>query len=331
MSSVAEDLCVMVLSYNRPEYLLETVRSVLSMRLRPGRVVVLDNGSTAPVKEALREELDQGGEWIGADPGHPSIWNFRRAIDMADREYFMMMHDDDRLLPDFATETLGFLRSHPDVIAVATNAYVIDGQGRRLSERLAPPEKERETVFMDQADLALHYSRSFIPFPSVVYRNGFPQKVPMREEYGKVGDSLFLCQLARLGPMAFIDRPLFEYRVHGEQDSSVWPFDEIRRRDDILLEMMQGDRRLNEVRRNLAKFETKQAVLAVLTTLLGSRSLRQMIKRMDDVRSPMFNPTLIPWILMEDRRNMTLLVRKLRGAMVGRWTPSGQATKQKDV
>jgi len=307
------DLCILILSYNRPEYLRQAVQSVLAQKVPPRRIIVLDNGSTAPVKEHIENELAQGVEWIGADAGHPSIWNFRRAVSLAQGQFFMMMHDDDRLLPEFTDRTLKFLAQHPEVIAVACNAFVIDDDGNRMGGRLCREGRLPEKIFSDQADLVLHYSRSFLPFPSIIYRNGFPQKVPMLEEYGKVGDSLFLCQLAEHGKMAYLDQALFEYRVHSGQDSSTWPFEEIRQRDDMLMEMVRGDgSRLKAVRRNLSRFETKQAIMSLLATFMTSRSIGKTLHKMEDLRSPLFNPLHIPLIFIEERRNIALLSKKIR-------------------
>jgi len=306
------DLCIMVLSFNRPEYLRQTLSSILGQRLRPKRIMVLDNGSTLPVKEHIKNELDQGVEWIGADPGHPSIWNFRRAMELAEGKYFMMMHDDDRLLPQFTERMVTFLEAHPDVIAVACNAHVIDDSGNRVGSRLCREEREKEKIFKDQPELVLHSSRSFLPFPSIVYRNGLPQKVPLKEEYGKVGDSIFLCELAEHGKMAYLDEALFEYRVHSGQDSSIWPFNEIRHRDDIFMDMVKNDKRYrSKIRRNLSRFETRQALMTVLTCMMTERSIRNALRKMWDVRSPLFNPCHIPAIMIEERRNIVLLSRRI--------------------
>ena len=181
---------------------------------------------------------------------------------------------------------------------------------------LCRDEKRDELIFKDQAEMVLHYSRSFLPFPSLVYRYGRPQEVPMREEYGKVGDSLFLCQLAEKGELAYLNLPLFEYRVHSGQDSSTWPFDEIRRRDDILLEMVADEKSISRaVKHNLSRFETKQATLAVLSTYLTSRSIRKTFQKMSDVRSPLFNPLLIPLIVLDERRNITLFLKRMRKSL----------------
>ena len=138
----------------------------------------------------------------------------------------------------------------------------------------------------------------------------------MREEYGKVGDSLFLCQLAEKGELAYLNLPLFEYRVHSGQDSSTWPFDEIRRRDDILLEMVADEKSISRaVKHNLSRFETKQATLAVLSTYLTSRSIRKTFQKMSDVRSPLFNPLLIPLIVLDERRNITLFLKRMRKSL----------------
>ena len=299
------DLCVLILSYNRPTYLKEAVQSVLCQDVLPLSITILDNGSSPDIRNDLREELDHGVLWEGAEKANPSIWNFRRAIRMAGGKYFYMMHDDDRLLPSFLGKMYDFLEAHEDIIAVGCNAELIDGDGKCLGNSLVRKSSKDVRIFDNQMEMALLYSKDFIPFPSVVYRNGFPQKVPLNEENGKVGDAFFLCELASHGKMAYLDQALFQYRIHGGQDSMVFPFDQLRRMDEHLLTLTKSDPKIHSrVLRNVSRFETKQALLSVFVTMSKTRAPRKIIACIEKVRTPYFNPIHIPWIVRNDWRNV---------------------------
>jgi hypothetical protein len=75
------------------------------------------------------------------------------------------------------------------------------------------------------------YTRTYLAFPSVLYRTPFPAEVPMQEEYGQVADVVFLCELARLGVVAYVNEVLWEYRVHHGQDSNRFKQEFLRRLD----------------------------------------------------------------------------------------------------
>ncbi|MGD0817675.1 MAG: glycosyltransferase family A protein [Methanomassiliicoccales archaeon] len=288
------DVTIFILSYNRPQYLKEALDSVLKQETKPQKIIVLDNGSNQEVNEIIQTEVSNGVEWIGSDINHPSIWNFRRAIEIARGKYFIMMHDDDRLLPHYLGSMFDYLERNPDVIAVGCNAFIIDGNGKRFGTSLIKFENEIIVTYSNPGEMAHLYTHSFLPYPSVLYRNGFPQKVPLREEYGQVGDSLFLCELTKYGKISYINNEGFEYRIHKGQDSSYIPFELIRYRNELLLEMAKGnDLLIKKMTHNIAVAETKLALMEIANVAIKTKSIRQVIQKMEKVRSPNFNPFLI--------------------------------------
>jgi glycosyltransferase involved in cell wall biosynthesis len=308
------DLSVLILSYNRPEYLKEAVRSVLLQDVIPISITILDNGSSPDVKSNLMEEIDQGVTWEGALETSPSIWNFRRAMKMARGKYFYLMHDDDRLLPGFLGKMFDYLEKNEHVIAIGCNANVIDAKGNGSGITLLKKGKTDVIVFNGPPEMALQYARSFIPFPSIVYRTGFPQKVPLKEEDGKVGDAFFLCELASHGKIAYLDEAYFEYRMHSGQDSSAFPFEQLRKRNEYLLTVSQSNRKIHSrVLRNISRFETRQALMNVLISAWKTRSPEKVMERIEEVRTPHFNPLYIPLIMIwNDWRNIHIWFKVLR-------------------
>lgn len=215
------DITVCVLSYNRSAFLEEALASLCAQTCVPGEIVVLDNGSAPDVRERVEPFLRKGVRWEGVDMPQTPLWNFRRAFARTERPFLYVMHDDDRLLPMFLERQRAFLLAHPEVIAVACNAHEIDDAGVRTGKTLHNPGRRREVeLFPSRSRMVELYTRTYLAFPSVLYRTPFPAKVPMQEEYGQVADVVFLCELARFGVLAYVNEVLWEYRVHHGQDSS---------------------------------------------------------------------------------------------------------------
>jgi len=220
-----------ILSYNRAEYLCAAIDSVLQQTVKPAEILIFDNCSDPPVYERVRPYLDRGVTWIGADINHSAGWNFRRAVSTAKSEYLFVLHDEDRLCSDFIEQQINFLSKNPDVGAVTCNGYLINEQGDRTGRLLRHYGVKGEVEFYrSQAAVAIRYaSDSCLPLSPVVYRAGFVRAQDLREEFGKVSDAVFFCDLAKAGTLAYQLRPLYECRVHGAQDSSYFPAVELDR------------------------------------------------------------------------------------------------------
>jgi glycosyltransferase involved in cell wall biosynthesis len=276
---------VYILSYNRPEYLQTAIRSVLDQGRRPDRIAVLDNGSKDNVKEAIAAELERGVIWIGAAENHPSIWNHRRVLEMAEEDLFYLMHDDDRLLPTFIERQVDFLSQHPQVVASGCNGYVIDPNGHRTGRRIREKGRRSVEYYENSAAMAELYSRSNIPFPSIVYRNKLPQRVGFDEKFGQQGDVIFLIRLAGLGPIVFIEEDLFEYRIHPGQDSKALREDLYRLKEDYLIETTKNDPMYGrKVIHQVSSNQTRRWLERVLSAALVHRSLRGAIEQLSETK-----------------------------------------------
>jgi glycosyltransferase involved in cell wall biosynthesis len=214
-----------ILSYNRAEYLCAALDSVLQQTVKPAEILIFDNGSHASVYEKVRPYTNRGVTWIGTEVNRSAVWNFQRAVATAKSEYLFVLHDDDRLCIDFIERQINFLTSNPEVGAVTCNGYLINEMGIRDGRLLRNNDCESGVEFYrSPAAVAIRYaSDSCLPFSPVVYRAGFVRTQELREEYGKVVDAVFFCDLARLGVLAFQMLPLYECRVHGAQDSNYFP------------------------------------------------------------------------------------------------------------
>jgi len=268
------DITVFILSYDRPQYLREMLLSVLSQSSLPQEIVILDNGSDNGTREAVQDLLGDRVKWQGADENHPSLWNFRRAFGSSDRKYFMILHDDDRLLPEFLRRTVDELERDQRLVAISTNGFGIDGEGIRTGSMMLPHSPEPLVHLRNREEAALRYSDGYVPFPNLVYRNGYPQKIAIREEFGKVWDSLFVVDLAGLGYIGILDELLFEYRYHSGQDSQEFPEGMLEGKEEFLLSETEGSPLHQGVSYNIRRRQSRRFSGLLLTSLIKRKPRR---------------------------------------------------------
>jgi hypothetical protein len=213
---------VCILSYNRLAYLRQALVSVLAQTRRPDRIVIYDNGSDGYLREGLADLLAQGVEWVGAECNQPVLWNISRAIQSIQTDCFVLLHDDDRLCPEFLEKQTSAMEANPAWSAMSCNGYFIDESGQRTGATLSVPVLTPEyELFECSGQVALKYAEnSCIPFSPAMYRTTLARAVPFRIDFGKVLDATYFCDLTEAGPIAFRSAPLYECRLHGGQDSS---------------------------------------------------------------------------------------------------------------
>lgn len=221
------DITVGIMSYNRSEYLREAVSSVLAQTRRPKSIVIYDNGSNKCVFESVEELLGDEVQWMGVDVNHPFVWNFNRVMFGNASKYVMMLHDDDRLCPNFLEAQIGLLESDNSLVAVSCNGYFIDGAGNRNGRTLVPVVGNSPVeLYKSSGQVALKYaSNSCIPLSPTIYRRQRASAVKFREDFGKVCDAVYFCDMAEIGSIAYQTMPLYESRLHSGQDSSYFPYD----------------------------------------------------------------------------------------------------------
>ena len=286
------DITVCILSFNRPAYLCEAVASVLAQKKAPKEIVILDNGSESDVLKAVTTYLRTGVRWVGADITQPHIWNFRRAIAEIQSEYVFVMHDDDRLCPDFIDKQIKFLEANPSVVAVACNAYLIDENGNRNGRMLRPDFIDAGAeLYRCSVDVALRYaSDSCIPFASIVFRMEYVRKVEIREEFAKVYDAVFLCDMAEIGIVAYQSGRLYECRIHPGQDSSSFPSDLMEKLGQFFwTRESKNNQDIALLHKLLIKQHTSRNLRRILAALKVPISLRNLFGELRKIRDEMFS------------------------------------------
>lgn len=111
-------------TYNRAAMLDKAMQFVLAQDYRNIEVVISDNGSTDQTAEVCRKlsERDSRIRIIRQPENIGPTANYRVVLEGATGEYYLALADDDWLAPNYVSECLAYLRSHPDHALVCGKA-----------------------------------------------------------------------------------------------------------------------------------------------------------------------------------------------------------------
>ncbi|TMD68240.1 MAG: glycosyltransferase family 2 protein [Chloroflexi bacterium] len=219
---------VVIPTYRRPDMLRRAIASVTVQRYPRTLVAVYDNAGD-PATEAVTTEFAAGGAQvryhahgrnIGANP------NFIYALDRIESEYFVILSDDDFLLPGSLERGMAALAGHPDALFVASPVLLVDPGGRVLKvEGRWPPglyEKPRGIVEMAARGHFMWIGTTF-------RRRALELAGNLDPSAGAVSDMDFLFRVAARGNFLTIVEPAAVFGWHPSSTSSLpgidqfWP------------------------------------------------------------------------------------------------------------
>jgi glycosyltransferase involved in cell wall biosynthesis len=98
-------------------------------------IVVSDNASTDGTETLIRSKADSRVRYFRHEKSIGGTNNFNFCVEQARGAYFLLLHDDDLIDPDFISTCVRALDGNLNVGVVRTGIRLIDGDGKVISER----------------------------------------------------------------------------------------------------------------------------------------------------------------------------------------------------
>ncbi|MBU2643489.1 glycosyltransferase family 2 protein [bacterium] len=214
-------ICVYLLTYNRPQYFLQALYSLLNQHFENFQVIVSDNSTNDETEILIQTIHHPKLQYIRRTPSTPSLEHYRRVLSEVTSEYFMIFHDDDIMEPDCLQILSSVLDTTPAAAAVGGNAKIFWDNKIRFTRLFFKPEKENR-VFRNGTEFAKKYLTfdGVAPFPSYMYRKSLVQGLHLEaQEGGQSADVSFLLKILKRGEIVWDNRCVMQYRKHLAQDS----------------------------------------------------------------------------------------------------------------
>jgi len=230
-----------ILSYNRPQFLVEAIESALVQTVKPEKIIIFDNGSNHEVYESIAHFIERDVKWDHVEDNRSPKYIYEKAMNECETEFIMFLHDDDRLHSNFLEVQLAFFDKYKELVGISCNGNLIHFNGLPLNKTISKYQNNSLNIqiYKNSVQAAMKYaSNSCIPFSPTIYRAKYVIESVLRdEEFKKCTDAVFLCDLADRGHLGYTTLPLYDCRIHPNQDSSSFPLDQLQKLEDYFFSL----------------------------------------------------------------------------------------------
>lgn len=196
-------------AFNVESYIQECIESVLAQSYQDYEVVIVNDGSTDGTALVLEKYKNDSRVKIitKANGGIGSASN--AGIRASKGEYIVQLDSDDTLSPNALEELVVFFKGNPTVQCVYTKHKLINADGKTIGDGWSPPYFDR---YENLIGMSVPHLRSFRR--ALYYKtSGF------NEVYKNAIDYDFFLKLSEHTEIKFLDKFLYNYRVHPTQTS----------------------------------------------------------------------------------------------------------------
>lgn len=123
-------------TYNRADgYLKEALACAMSQTYENIEIIVSDNCSTDNTAELVKKFNDSRIRYFRQNQNITANDNFNFCLDQAKGDYFLLLHDDDRIDSDFVETCVQHARGNKNIGIIRTGTRLIDANGVFLKEK----------------------------------------------------------------------------------------------------------------------------------------------------------------------------------------------------
>ncbi len=219
--------------YNAGDYLHAAIESILSQSFRDYEFLIFDDGSedeSLSVIEGYAKTDDRIRVFRRAHGGHTALLN--EGIDVCRSSYIARMDADDISLPGRFKSQYEFMEAHPEVVALGTNAVIIDPEGMPVGEVKSPgTHSDIDTFHMNGRG-------GGIVHPSVMMRTEALRSIGgYRTELEPAEDLDLFLRLAEVGKLENLSKTLLQYRHHFDRVTDRRRAEQMKMANVVLKEM----------------------------------------------------------------------------------------------
>ena len=205
-------------SYEHAPFVERCLRSIIGQTLRPGKLLVIDDGSrdgSPAIIERVLKDCPFDCELIARD-NRGLCATLNEALAISEGEFFAYLGSDDVWLPTFLEEQTSLLNSRPNAVLAFSHAYLVDEEDNVFDSTA------EWTDFADGDLRPLLLRGTVFSSPGVLYRRSVLSKYRWNED-SRLEDYEMYLRLSAEGEFARNPKILCAWRQHGENTSGDLP------------------------------------------------------------------------------------------------------------
>jgi len=227
---------VVMPTYNRRNYIRESLDSVLSQDFSDYEVIVVDDGSTDGTEKMVRPYQDRIRYIRQENRGAGAARNV--GIRKARGQYIAFMDSDDLARPHHLKSLSSFLDRNPDCAMVVGNGGYLEGNYRNRSTIISSKRVKR----LKQRGVTVKelFDGRVVRLQGTMTRKSVFEEIGLLDEWFRLSYDLDLAlRIIKDHQIGFINEEVYLWRQHGDNISSN---DELRSRENLrALEKLAAD------------------------------------------------------------------------------------------
>ena len=204
----APAVTVLMPVYNAERFVAETVDSVLAQTFRDFEFLIINDGSTDRSPEILRGYADRDNRVrLVSRPNTGYVAALNEGLGLARGEYIARIDADDLADPRRLELQVARMRDEPQLVAVGSNAYAMDEDGRMLGDYSVPLTHEEIEANHLVGSSTIHHPAVMLRPEAVKRVGGYRKELMPCEDF-----DLWL-RLAEVGRLANLPEKLLTKRL----------------------------------------------------------------------------------------------------------------------
>ncbi len=215
MKNLEPVVSVIISTYNRAQFLIKAIESVLNQTFQSFELIIVDDGSTDETEKIVKEfqKKDKRIKYIllEENSGGPSKPK-NIGIDISSGKYLAFLDDDDEWFPEKLEKQLDIFKNNNNLTLVACNSLdVYEEKGTIKKYKI----KKRKDYFVAILESCFIHSSS-----SVIVKKDALNNVGFFDENLKIGEDWDMwIRILSQYHFSFTEEPLFKYHIHNKNIS----------------------------------------------------------------------------------------------------------------
>ena len=200
---------VIIPTYNRADFIVASLESVLAQTYAPLEIIVVDNGSTDDTLTRLEPYGDKITLCHEPKAGMGGSYARNKGLDRATGDYIAFLDSDDLWLPDKIEKQVELLRKNRKCGWCYTDMAAIDPHTQTKLYQFSHTRKMHEGDVLEQA-----FIQTFSSIITLLIRREVIEQVGRFWPVPKGTDADFIIRLAGTAPACYLPEPLVIQQVH---------------------------------------------------------------------------------------------------------------------
>ncbi len=222
-------LSIIIPTYNRSNYLEQSLKSIFDQDFKDFEIIVVDNNSTDFTKDVIDKfSKDERLKYFKNDHNLGASNNHIKALQLASGEYISMFSDDDIMLQDSLKIRIDVLDAFDDIVLVHSSFSTIDEKNNLIQRghwaKNLYDEMNIETGLMNSKTVKsiLIKRWNFICMPTVIVRSSIIHKhfLTFNNTLNYFIDWDFWLRLLEYGSFYYVNEELINYRRHSVNETN---------------------------------------------------------------------------------------------------------------